>query len=235
MSVHEETQTSVCNICQCSVYAPHAGMLKQSWNVQHVQTSSNASPSERNFLRLTHKSSRTCTIVLSKYPSLVNYFYFVICTGEVLACGAAVVLMVCVCVWVWRRAVCFMFRQITLDNPSIMEVNGEWSEHSSSLLLPIIQLPSVCSAFTPLILQCCLFYFTLYFFFVSCFHSLHQSQSLDQVTLTNATILDGSGGGPNGSLADSMGSVAVCLPSEPSLTDSLHTSAVSLPRNDGSM
>ncbi|XP_045922112.1 rap guanine nucleotide exchange factor 1b isoform X4 [Micropterus dolomieu] len=52
-----------------------------------------------------------------------------------------------------------------------------------------------------------------------------QSQSLDQVALTNATILDGSGGGPNGSLAGSMGSVAVCLPSESSLTDSLHTSA----------
>lgn len=74
------------------------------------------------------------------------------------------------------------------------------------------------------------YYFTLYFFFLSCFRSFHQSQSLDQVTLTNATILDGGGGGPNGSLAGSVGSVAVCLPSEPSLTDSLHTSAVSLPR-----
>ncbi|CAL8318246.1 unnamed protein product [Lota lota] len=49
--------------------------------------------------------------------------------------------------------------------------------------------------------------------------------SLDQVALTNATVLDGSGGGPNGSLAGSLGSVAVCLPSESSLTDSLHTSA----------
>lgn len=65
-------------------------------------------------------------------------------------------------------------------------------------------------------------------FFSSCFHSFHKSQSLDQVALTNVTILDGSGGGPNGSLAGSMGSVAVCLPSESSLTDSLHTSAVSL-------
>lgn len=64
-------------------------------------------------------------------------------------------------------------------------------------------------------------------FLSSGFCSFHQSQSLDQVTLTNATILDGSGGGPNGSLAGSMGSVAVCLPSESSLTDSLHTSAVS--------
>lgn len=78
------------------------------------------------------------------------------------------------------------------------------------------------------------FYFTLYLSFVfSRFHSFHRSQSLDQVTLTNATILDGGGGGPDGSLAGSVGSVAVCLPSEPSLTDSLHTSAVSLPR-DGS-
>ncbi|XP_030197313.1 rap guanine nucleotide exchange factor 1b isoform X3 [Gadus morhua] len=49
--------------------------------------------------------------------------------------------------------------------------------------------------------------------------------SLDRVALTNATVLDGSGGGPNGSLAGSLGSVAVCLPSESSLTDSLHTSA----------
>lgn len=70
--------------------------------------------------------------------------------------------------------------------------------------------------------------FLFLFFLLSCFPSFHQSQSLDQVALTNATILDGSGGGPNGSLAGSMGSVAVCLPSESSLTDSLHTSAVSL-------
>ncbi|XP_034457882.1 rap guanine nucleotide exchange factor 1b isoform X3 [Hippoglossus hippoglossus] len=55
--------------------------------------------------------------------------------------------------------------------------------------------------------------------------SLTTPTSLDHVALTNATILDGSGGGPNGSLAGSMGSVAVCLPSESSLTDSLHTSA----------
>lgn len=73
-------------------------------------------------------------------------------------------------------------------------------------------------------------YYYYYFFFFSCFPSFHESQSLDQVALTNATVLDGSGGGPNGSLAGSVGSVAVCLPSESSLTDSLHTSAVSLPR-----
>ncbi|XP_067341099.1 rap guanine nucleotide exchange factor 1b isoform X12 [Channa argus] len=55
--------------------------------------------------------------------------------------------------------------------------------------------------------------------------------SLDQVA--NATILDGSGGGPNGSLAGSMGSVAVCLPSESSLTDSLHTSASESANDEG--
>lgn len=76
-----------------------------------------------------------------------------------------------------------------------------------------------CSIFTSLV---------FYPFCLSCFTSFHQSQSLDQVALTNATILDGGGGGgPNGSLAGSMGSVAVCLPSESSLTDSLHTSSVS--------
>ncbi|XP_029920574.1 rap guanine nucleotide exchange factor 1b isoform X7 [Myripristis murdjan] len=57
--------------------------------------------------------------------------------------------------------------------------------------------------------------------------------SLDQVALTNATILDGSGGGPNGSLAGSLGSVAVCLPSESSLTDSLHTSASESANDEG--
>ncbi|XP_029300566.1 rap guanine nucleotide exchange factor 1b isoform X9 [Cottoperca gobio] len=57
--------------------------------------------------------------------------------------------------------------------------------------------------------------------------------SLDQVALTNATILDGGGGGPNGSLAGSMGSVAVCLPSESSLTDSLHTSASESANDEG--
>ncbi|KAK5598515.1 hypothetical protein CRENBAI_009129 [Crenichthys baileyi] len=57
--------------------------------------------------------------------------------------------------------------------------------------------------------------------------------SLDQVALTNATILDGSGGGPNGSLAGSMGSMAVCLPSESSLTDSLHTSASESVNDEG--
>ncbi|XP_030290994.1 rap guanine nucleotide exchange factor 1b isoform X8 [Sparus aurata] len=57
--------------------------------------------------------------------------------------------------------------------------------------------------------------------------------SLDQVALTNATILDGSGGGPNGSLAGSVGSVAVCLPSESSLTDSLHTSASESANDEG--
>ncbi|KAM3599643.1 uncharacterized protein V6R79_009070 [Siganus canaliculatus] len=56
--------------------------------------------------------------------------------------------------------------------------------------------------------------------------------SLDQVALTNATILDGSGGGPNGSLTGSLGSVAVCLPSESSLTDSLHTSAETITADD---
>ncbi|XP_055369269.1 rap guanine nucleotide exchange factor 1b isoform X3 [Betta splendens] len=63
--------------------------------------------------------------------------------------------------------------------------------------------------------------------------SLTTPTSLDQVTLTNATILDGSGGGPNGSLAGSMGSVAVCLPSESSLTDSLHTSASESANDEG--
>ncbi|XP_026029192.1 rap guanine nucleotide exchange factor 1b isoform X5 [Astatotilapia calliptera] len=57
--------------------------------------------------------------------------------------------------------------------------------------------------------------------------------SLDQVALTNATILDGSGGGPNGSLAGSVGSMAVCLPSESSLTDSLHTSASESANDEG--
>lgn len=86
---------------------------------------------------------------------------------------------------------------------------------------------------------CCLLIQLLYsFLFISwsCLSNssipaFHQSQSLEQVALTNATVLDGSGGGPNGSLAGSMGSVAVCLPSESSLTDSLHTSAVSQQRD----
>jgi len=93
---------------------------------------------------------------------------------------------------------------------------------------------SVCSDFSSLIFQSCplFFYFFCIFPFLLSFLSPHQSQSLDQVALTNATILDGSGGGPNGSLAGSMGSVAVCLPSESSLTDSLHTSAVSSQRID---
>ncbi|XP_069370478.1 rap guanine nucleotide exchange factor 1b isoform X5 [Paralichthys olivaceus] len=63
--------------------------------------------------------------------------------------------------------------------------------------------------------------------------SLTTPTSLDHVALTNATILDGSGGGPNGSLAGSMGSVAVCLPSESSLTDSLHTSASESANDEG--
>ncbi|XP_023194494.1 rap guanine nucleotide exchange factor 1 isoform X1 [Xiphophorus maculatus] len=63
--------------------------------------------------------------------------------------------------------------------------------------------------------------------------SLTTPTSLDQVALTNATVLDGSGGGPNGSLAGSMGSVAVCLPSESSLTDSLHTSASESVNDEG--
>ncbi|XP_031715746.1 rap guanine nucleotide exchange factor 1b isoform X6 [Anarrhichthys ocellatus] len=64
--------------------------------------------------------------------------------------------------------------------------------------------------------------------------SLITPTSLDQVALTNATILDGGGrGGPNGSLAGSMGSVAVCLPSESSLTDSLHTSASECANDEG--
>ncbi|KAF7217392.1 rap guanine nucleotide exchange factor 1b isoform X3 [Nothobranchius furzeri] len=63
--------------------------------------------------------------------------------------------------------------------------------------------------------------------------SLTTPTSLDQVALTNATILDGSGDGPNGSLAGSMGSVAVCLPSESSLTDSLHTSASESVNDEG--
>ncbi|XP_067106012.1 rap guanine nucleotide exchange factor 1b isoform X5 [Osmerus mordax] len=63
--------------------------------------------------------------------------------------------------------------------------------------------------------------------------SLTTPTSLDQASLTNATILDGSGGGPNGSLAGSLGSVAVCLPSESSLTDSLHTSASESANDEG--
>uniref|UniRef100_A0A3B3ZLX1 CRK SH3-binding GNRP n=1 Tax=Periophthalmus magnuspinnatus TaxID=409849 RepID=A0A3B3ZLX1_9GOBI len=63
--------------------------------------------------------------------------------------------------------------------------------------------------------------------------SLTTPTSLDQVALTNATCLDGSGGGPNGSLTGSMGSVAVCLPSESSLTDSLHTSASESANDEG--
>ncbi|KAM9437762.1 rap guanine nucleotide exchange factor 1-like isoform 8-T8 [Salvelinus alpinus] len=56
--------------------------------------------------------------------------------------------------------------------------------------------------------------------------------SSDQVALANATLLAGSGEGPDCSLADLLGSVAVCLPSSETtslLTDSLlHTSAVSV-------
>ncbi|XP_015238205.1 PREDICTED: rap guanine nucleotide exchange factor 1 isoform X1 [Cyprinodon variegatus] len=63
--------------------------------------------------------------------------------------------------------------------------------------------------------------------------SLTTPTSLDQVALTNATTLDGSGGGPNGSLDGSLGSVAVCLPSESSLTDSLHTSASESVNDEG--
>ncbi|XP_063334299.1 rap guanine nucleotide exchange factor 1b isoform X2 [Pelmatolapia mariae] len=63
--------------------------------------------------------------------------------------------------------------------------------------------------------------------------SMTTPTSLDQVALTNATILDGSGGGPNGSLAGSVGSMAVCLPSESSLTDSLHTSASESANDEG--
>ncbi|XP_072310708.1 rap guanine nucleotide exchange factor 1b isoform X2 [Eucyclogobius newberryi] len=63
--------------------------------------------------------------------------------------------------------------------------------------------------------------------------SLTTLTSLDQVALTNPTCLDGSGGGPNGSLTGSVGSVAVCLPSESSLTDSLHTSASESANDEG--
>uniref|UniRef100_A0A3Q3GE89 CRK SH3-binding GNRP n=1 Tax=Labrus bergylta TaxID=56723 RepID=A0A3Q3GE89_9LABR len=63
--------------------------------------------------------------------------------------------------------------------------------------------------------------------------SLTTPTSLDQVALTNATNLDGGGGGPNGLLAGSVGSVAVCLPSETSLTDSLHTSASESANDEG--
>uniref|UniRef100_A0A4W5NI62 CRK SH3-binding GNRP n=1 Tax=Hucho hucho TaxID=62062 RepID=A0A4W5NI62_9TELE len=56
--------------------------------------------------------------------------------------------------------------------------------------------------------------------------------SSDQVALADATLLNGSGDGPDGSLADLLGSVAVCLPSSETtslVTDSLlHTSAVSV-------
>ncbi|KAM8873514.1 rap guanine nucleotide exchange factor 1b isoform 5-T5 [Synchiropus picturatus] len=55
--------------------------------------------------------------------------------------------------------------------------------------------------------------------------------SLDQVPLTNATMLDGSVGGSNGSPAGSGGSLAVCLPSE-SLSESLHTSAETIAADD---
>nr|XP_046188097.1 rap guanine nucleotide exchange factor 1-like isoform X3 [Oncorhynchus gorbuscha] len=62
--------------------------------------------------------------------------------------------------------------------------------------------------------------------------TLHQSQSSDQVALANATLLAGSGDGPDCSLTDLLGSVAVCLPSSETtslLTDSLlHTSTVSV-------
>ncbi|CAG5867668.1 unnamed protein product [Menidia menidia] len=63
--------------------------------------------------------------------------------------------------------------------------------------------------------------------------SLTTPTSLDQVALTNATTLDGSGGGPNGTLAGSMGSGVVCLPTESSLTDSLHTSASESANDEG--
>uniref|UniRef100_A0A3P9I511 CRK SH3-binding GNRP n=1 Tax=Oryzias latipes TaxID=8090 RepID=A0A3P9I511_ORYLA len=63
--------------------------------------------------------------------------------------------------------------------------------------------------------------------------SLATPTSLEQVALTNATALDGSGGGPIGSVAGSVGSVAVCLPSESSLTDSLHTSASESANDEG--
>ncbi|XP_053710764.1 rap guanine nucleotide exchange factor 1b isoform X2 [Synchiropus splendidus] len=56
--------------------------------------------------------------------------------------------------------------------------------------------------------------------------------SLDQVPLTNATMLDGSVGGSNGSPAGSGGSLAVCLPSE-SLSESLHTSASESANDEG--
>lgn len=56
--------------------------------------------------------------------------------------------------------------------------------------------------------------------------------SSDQVALANATLLAGSGDGPDCSLADLLGSVAVCLPSSETtslLSDSLlHTSTVSV-------
>nr|XP_046188099.1 rap guanine nucleotide exchange factor 1-like isoform X5 [Oncorhynchus gorbuscha] len=56
--------------------------------------------------------------------------------------------------------------------------------------------------------------------------------SSDQVALANATLLAGSGDGPDCSLTDLLGSVAVCLPSSETtslLTDSLlHTSTVSV-------
>ncbi|XP_045545765.1 rap guanine nucleotide exchange factor 1 isoform X2 [Salmo salar] len=62
--------------------------------------------------------------------------------------------------------------------------------------------------------------------------SLTTPMSSDQVALADATLLAGSGDGPNASLADRLGSVAVCLPSSETtslLTDSLlHTSAVSV-------
>ncbi|XP_024918338.1 rap guanine nucleotide exchange factor 1b isoform X2 [Cynoglossus semilaevis] len=63
--------------------------------------------------------------------------------------------------------------------------------------------------------------------------SLTTPTSLDHVALINATNVDGSGGRPNGSLAGSVGSVAVCLPSESSLTDSLHTSASESANDEG--
>ncbi|XP_068191036.1 rap guanine nucleotide exchange factor 1b isoform X3 [Antennarius striatus] len=50
--------------------------------------------------------------------------------------------------------------------------------------------------------------------------------SSDQVALTNAVAVDGGGGGADGS-------VAVCLPSASSLTDSLHTSASESANDEG--
>lgn len=132
---------------------------------------------------------------------------------------------VCVCV----RCSAFHVQAHHPHSPGLIEVwrhfffNPSYCSPSFSYLL----YRRLSDPFSPVFFISILFFLSFLLSFLST-----NPQSLDQVALTNATILDGSGGGPNGSLAGSVGSVAVCLPSESSLTDSLHTSAVSLHRID---